>query len=622
MNFRLICSALFLTASLGVTWGQKPQLVLPIIHQYAALDLEYSADGKYLVSCARTELKLWEAQTGRLILTIANDTQRPNTKLDDCPLGFQQVAVAPDGSYIVSARYCEKQEDDSHNKPNDETAGPTYIEVWDTKTATLKRQIKISDYRVFVWEITLSPDGKQVALTTTTKVGFYGYIDGEVAVTVWEVESGVQLLERHSEQGGFSAQNNVVLTKGSNAIHKVNTLTKMVESSFFLDAEPIDMGTSPDGTRVFALTEGKLWVWGNSSANPTTYEVPESAEYGARPFFSSDGKILTLLNWQQSALVRYQIADGKQIESSSVNMPQGPGAIPRLAIAPDHQLIAFAHYPNVGDVTPAIKGFFPSEEDKSLSYGAVDIPSGLLLILYSIERSPERLKILANGQLIAVEDAFGNQHVFHTATNRYYRSDLETFQVVQMQQHGLAIMEMGQGTSADPTFKISIYDSQGKLSQIVDKLSLGVYPSLYFDPQQQQLFFQINTNQRRYLDLASGKIGSAQVGPEPAASQPPLHPDFELSTKDKTSISLLRKRDGAELAKILLFGNRDWVVATPSGLFDGSDAGKQALHFVNGLEVIPLESYEARYWVPGFIGKAAGWSYPKANPGCLSAKSR
>lgn len=604
MNFRLICSALFLTASLQVSWGQKPQLVLPIIHQYAALDLEYSADGKYLVSCARTELKLWEAQTGRLIFTIDHDTQRPNTKLDDCPLGFQQVAVAPDGSYIVSARYCEKQEDDSHNKPYDETAGPTYIEIWDTKTAALKRQIKISDYRVFVWEITLSPDGKQVALTTTTKVGFYGYIDGEVAVTVWEVESGKQLLERHYEQGGFSAQNNVVITKGSNAIHKINTLTRKVESSFFLDAEPMEMGSSPDGTRVFALTEGKLWVWENASTTPTTYEVPESSEYGARPFFSSDGEVLTLLNWQQSSLVRYQVADGKQLEALSVNMPPGPGAVPRIAITPDHELIAYAHYPDVGDVTPAIKGFFPAEEEKGLSYGAVDIPSGLLLILYAIERAPERLKILANGQLISVEDAFGNQHVFHTANNRYYRSDLETFQVVPMAKDGLAILEMIQGIDADPKFKVSIYDAKGKLSQIVDQLSLGgVYPSLYYDAQQKKLFFQINANQRRYLDPSSGQVGAPQTGAEPVATEPRLHPDFELSTKDKTSISLLRKSDGVELAKILLFGNRDWVVATPSGLFDGSDAGKNALHFANGLEIIPLESYEARYWVPGLLEK-------------------
>lgn len=604
MKFRLICSAFAFIASLGMIWGQKPQLVLPIIHQYAALDLEYSADGNYLVSCARTELKLWEAQTGRLIFTIDNETKRPNTKLDDCSLGFQQVAVAPDGSYIVSARYCEKQEDDSHNKPYDDSAGPTYIEVWDTKSATLKRQIKISDYRVFVWEMTLSPDGKQVALTTTTKVGFYGYIDGEVAVTVWDIESGKQLLERPYEQGRFSAQNNFVLTRGSNAIHKVNTLTRQVESSFFLDAEPIETGTTPDGTSVFALSEGKLWVWGNSSTTPTTYEVPESSEYGTKPFFSSDGKVLTLLNWQQSTLARYQLADGKQIESASVSMPQGPGAVPRMAITPDHQLIAFAHYPDVGDVTPAIKGFFPAEEDKLLSYGAVDIPSGLLLILYAIERSSERLQLLANGQVISVEDAFGTQHVFHTATNRYYRSDLETFQIVQMQQDGLAILEMKQGTDANQQFKISIYDSKGKRSRIVDELSLGGdFPSLYYDAQQKKLFFQITTNQRRYLDLGSGKVGSAQAGSEPAAVQAPLHPDFELSTKDKTSISLLRKEDGQELAKILFFGNREWVVATLSGLFDGSDAGKQALHFVNGLEIIPLESYEARYWVPGLLEK-------------------
>ncbi len=600
---------LFILCSLYLAWNvelfcQKPELVLPIIHQYAALDLEYSADGNYLVSCARTELKLWEAKTGRLIFTIDNATKRPNTKLDDCSLGFQQVAVAPGGSYIVSARYCEKLEDDSHNRPYEEQAGPTYIEVWDTKTATLKRQIKISDYRIFVWQITVSPDGQEIALTTTTKVGFYGYIDGEVAVSVWNLESGKQLLERPYEQGKFSGLNNYILATGSNAIHKINTSSAKVEASFFLDAEPMEMGLSADGKRVFALTAGKLWVWEKQSTTPNTYPLPESEVYGATPFFSNNGQWLTLLNWENSSLVRYRLADGKMLESDSVDIPPGRGIIPRTTITPDHELIAFAHYPDVGEVAPAIMGFFPAQEGKLISYGAANIPPGLLNTLYSIEQNSDRLKILANGQIISIEDVFGHQHVFLTAENRYLRSDIEAFEVVLMQKDSFAILEMEQLSATDSKYKLSVYDGQGKLAKTLDKLQHEeTASSLHYDPKRQQLFFQLSKDQRQYLDLPRGKIGFKQLGSAPEQAQYPVHPNFELSTTDKTSISIVRKRDGTEIAKLLLLGKEDWVVATPSGLYDGSDAGKNALHFVNGLEIIPLESYEAQYWVPGLLGK-------------------
>lgn len=597
-------------------FGQKPQLVLPIIHQYAALDLEYSADGNYLVSCARTELKLWEAKTGRLIFTIDNDTPRPDTPFDDCPLGFQQVAVAPDGSYIVSARYCKKQENDSHNRPYDENAGPTYIEVWDTQTARLRKQIKISSYRIFVWDITLSPDGQQIALTTTTKVGFYGYIDGEVAVSVWDVETGKQLLERPYEQGKFSAQNHTLLATGAKAIHKVDTRTAKVGASYFLDEEPMEMGISADGQRVFALTEGKLWVWENPSTSPKTYPLPESAVYGAMPFFSKDGQFLTLLNWENSSMKRFQLADGKEVAAAAVQMPPGRGAKPRTAITPNHELIAFAHYPDVGEVTPAIKGFFPAQPNKGISYGAVDIPAGLLLRLFTLQPDSDELKILANGQLIEVEDAYGTQHVFHTAENRYLNGSVESFKVVPMSNDSLAILTTGQVTNdasaqtAKP--KISIYDAQGKLAKVVENIRLdGPSQDLYYDPPKKQLFFQVSNNQRRYLDLARKTLGPARLGSQLEDPSHALHADFALSTTDKTSISLFRKRDGVELAKLLFFGQHDWVVATPSGLFDGSDAGKKALHFVNGLEIIPLESYEARYWVPGLLGKLLSGLTPK-----------
>ena len=86
---------------------------------------------------------------------------------------------------------------------------------------------------------------------------------------------------------------------------------------------------------------------------------------------------------------------------------------------------------------------------------------------------------------------------------------------------------------------------------------------------------------------------------------------WDISIEEGRAINLFKKGDSNIVATILPIGKKDWVISTPSGLFDGSEKGKQSLHYVNGLEIIPLESYEARYWVPGLLDKLLSGLSPK-----------
>lgn len=369
MIFPLTFSILGFLTNLGIVSNQEPQLLSPILYQSPTLDIEYSADGNYLVSCSRSELKLWEAQTGAVILSIDNRVSRPYSEADDCPLGFQEVAVAPDGNFIISARSCAATESGTHNRPYDENAGPTLIEVWESATGKLIKQIQISPYRVFVQEITLSPDAKQVAITTATAVHAYGYVEGELAFSVWDIASGQMVLERPYESGKFSQPKGYVLATGSKAIHLINTLTRKEQASFFLDAELLEMGMSPSGKTVYAVTAGKLWVWEIDKATaPKIYKIPELAEYGTAPFFSTDGQHMILLNWNNSQLTKYRLSNGKQLSSQVIIMDQGAGAVPRLAINHPHQLMAYAHYPDVGAKALPIKAIRLFSEEEGFLY--------------------------------------------------------------------------------------------------------------------------------------------------------------------------------------------------------------------------------------------------------------
>jgi|GEM_PF-5567286 len=346
-----------------------PALQASNSNSLAVQDLQYAENGEFLVSCTNVGIQLWEAQTGKLIRSISGNQVTSPSSTKDCKLGFEQVAIAADGSFIVSARSCAATESGAHNKPYDENAGSTFIEVWESKTGKLKKQIQISPYRVFVQEITLSPDGKQVAITTATAVHAYGYVEGELAFSVWDLASGKLLLERSYESGKFSNQSDYVLATGSKAIHLINTRTRKEKASFFLDAEVLEMGMAPSGDTVYAVTEGKLWVWEvNKAASPQIFEIPELTEYGTAPFFSEDGHFMTLLNWNKQQLSKYSLADGTQLSSASIVMDEGAGAVPRIAINHAHQLIAYAHFPDAGAKALPIKALRLFSEEGGFSY--------------------------------------------------------------------------------------------------------------------------------------------------------------------------------------------------------------------------------------------------------------
>ena len=58
---------------------------------------------------------------------------------------------------------------------------------------------------------------------------------------------------------------------------------------------------------------------------------------------------------------------------------------------------------------------------------------------------------------------------------------------------------------------------------------------------------------------------------------------------------------GAELASLISVGEEDWVVITPSGLFDASPGAMQKMHYVSGMEVIELDQLKGRYWEPNLL---------------------
>ncbi len=63
----------------------------------------------------------------------------------------------------------------------------------------------------------------------------------------------------------------------------------------------------------------------------------------------------------------------------------------------------------------------------------------------------------------------------------------------------------------------------------------------------------------------------------------------------------LTAESDSPLASLVMLNEEDWVIHTPSGLFDASSGGFDKLYFLVDMEIVELEQLKDRYWEPGLL---------------------
>lgn len=81
-----------------------------------------------------------------------------------------------------------------------------------------------------------------------------------------------------------------------------------------------------------------------------------------------------------------------------------------------------------------------------------------------------------------------------------------------------------------------------------------------------------------------------------------------ISGSKDTSVKIWDAASGNCLATLHTFGEDDWSVTTPEGLFDASDGAMEKMYFVQGLEMIELGQLKDRYYEPGLLAKVMGYN--------------
>ncbi|MFN0173795.1 MAG: caspase family protein [Saprospiraceae bacterium] len=161
MNKTLLLSLCLVAIS---AQAQKPELVLPAIHSTPIMDICFSADNRFMATCAGSEIKLWEQKTGRLLRSIQT------------PLPVENIALSKDGSRLVCGTFCgvHEYQEERDNKPNINTE----VQVWDMVSGKKLRTLKALGKPIRIQYVEIADDGNQA-------MAIYG---GQI--TLWDARSG------------------------------------------------------------------------------------------------------------------------------------------------------------------------------------------------------------------------------------------------------------------------------------------------------------------------------------------------------------------------------------------------------------------------------------------------
>ncbi len=79
-----------------------------------------------------------------------------------------------------------------------------------------------------------------------------------------------------------------------------------------------------------------------------------------------------------------------------------------------------------------------------------------------------------------------------------------------------------------------------------------------------------------------------------------------LSWSDDHTQRIWDASTGMELARLILLNEKDWLLTTPSGLFDATPGAMATLYYVVGIDKINIEQLKERYYEPGLLQKILG----------------
>ncbi|GAB4038378.1 WD40 domain-containing protein [Spirosoma gilvum] len=537
-------------------------------HTDQIYSVTFSSDGKHVLSGSRDKtLKLWNIETGREVRTFTGHTE-----------SVESVTFSPDGHYALSG---------SHDKT---------LKLWDVASGQQLRTLW--GHTSFVSSVAFSPDG-HYALS--------GSWDN--TLKLWDVASGQQL---HTYTGHTESVESVAFSSDSryalSGSHD-NTLklwdvqtgqrirtytghTSLVESVAF----------SPDG-RYALLGEAKGGVYSHR--------------------LNERGNTLKLWDFQTGQFLRTFIGHTDAVHSVAIT-PDGHYALSGSydntlklwSILTGQEVRSFrGHKEQVYSVAISPNGKYALSGSSDDSLKIWDIQTGLQLRslightsgVRSVAFSPDGRYALSGShdKTLKLWDVQSGQQV-HT-----FKGHTDMVIAVAFSPDGKYALS----GSADYTLKL--WDVQSGQQVHTFKGHTGMIKSVTFSPDNRYVLSGAADKTLKLWDMQTRQLLRTFRGHADEVESVAFSPDSRFVTSGSwdTTTKLWDIGTGNEIATLIAVDYTDWVVTTPTGLFDASPGAMKLMHYVvndstdhdEPWKVINLDQLIQRYHQPGLLPILIGY---------------
>lgn len=553
--------------------------------------LAFNPDGKHLAGCNDDTISFWSIRSGSVFKAIKDKTHRSNT-----------VLFSPDGKLLASGGYEE-------------------IKVWNADTGELHQILK--GHASHVQALAFSRDGAKLA-----SGNYLG------TIKLWDVASGAELSSINAHEGqihsvAFSPNGEQLASGGSDETirfwqtssgaeeRRISGLaTSLFSNSFNRNGRIIFSGTSGNAIKLWDLGRGELRMLRGHQAGIFS------------SIFSPDGRVLATTG-KDNTIRLWDTGTGKQLHT----LEWRSGVIGSLAFSPDGRIIASASADYHVTLWEASSG---------KRIGQLD---GHRISISSLTFSPDG-KVLATGSYKEVK-------LWDVATLQEIRTLPGHFNDVNT----IVFSPDGKVVATDSSSELFIWDTSSGVKLQVFRANNNEICT--FSPDAKSVFSGTIDSEIKQWEISSGKELRSFKGHKRAPLSLTFSSDRELmasgstdntikiwnaetgtvihtlvghagavhwvsfnednkrlvSAADDQTIKVWDTANGKELATLMAFGERDWMVITPDGLFDGSaTAWKRAVWRFNNetMDYAPVEAFFNEFFYPGLLADILAGKQPQA----------
>lgn len=661
-HFILLLAVVLTIATQGL--GQQPVLKINSGHFDAVLSINYSPDGKYIVTGGADKyVRIWDAASGIEIKSYTDkDLQNVN-----------QVLFSPDGKKIlfsggklflwdfIADKILKTFEPEKVNSFSFSPDGSRIavagkgINIFNAMLGTEVNKIDVycKYYSCDIFSVSYSPDNKKIAFGGSDSV-----------VYVYEIPNPKPLFKLRGHKSeiaavAFSPDGKTIVSGGKDKrIRFWDALTGNLLKESIGHSDPvITVAYSRDGKTLMSADGGNIILWNSSSKTESKiFRNPSGCQSVA---FSPDGNSLIAGNRDKS-IKFWNIATGKVEKSFNGFL----SSITALEISADRNKIVFGG------------------TDKSVQ--CLDLTTAKDIVSFREEyttknvcMSPDMNHVLSRNDLgdVRLWDIKTRKNVYKISNYFYgngldissdgktcvyvddddvvvanlitgekittFTIDQEDFWITKFTPDGKKIVAAG----GYPDYNLYLWEiKSGK--QLVKYKGYSACNAIAFDPDGssfatiqnervqiyslkkgepiENLSFEYMLNSMAYS--ADGKFlllgdfnkiislydikNKAKVktftghGSEITAIRFLGNDKMFVSASTDATLKFWNIETGNCIATFYSFASgKDWVVTTSDGRFDASEGGMKFLNYVKGMEIIPLESLFEQFYTPNLLSR-------------------